>query len=87
VLYIKRIVGLPGDRLSLRRGRLFRNGQPVDEPYAAPCDHRRLCRFPRTITVPRGRYYLMGDNRGENLDSRVWGPVPRRALAGRVERY
>jgi signal peptidase I len=36
--------------------------------------------------VPRGRYYLMGDNRGETLDSRVWGPVPRRALLGRVER-
>lgn len=85
VLYIKRVVGLPGDRLSLRRGRLYRNGRPVEEPYVAPCDDRELCRFPTAITIPRGRYYLMGDNRGNSFDSRLWGPTPKRALVGRVE--
>ena len=43
------------------------------------------CHFPRTITVPRGRYYLLGDNRGNAFDSRLWGPVPRSRLA-RVDR-
>jgi signal peptidase I len=86
VLYLKRVVGLPGDRLSLRDGRLYRNGRPLDEPYTAPCDDRRLCDFPRTIRVPAGRYYLMGDNRGSAYDSRLWGPVPRRAFVARVNR-
>ena len=86
VLYVKRIVGLPGDRLSLRHGRLYRNGRRMHEPYTAPCGRdRELCHLPRTITVPRGRYYLMGDNRGSSFDSRLWGGVPRTQLA-RVER-
>jgi signal peptidase I len=86
VLYIKRVAGVPGDRLSLRHGKLYRNGQAVDEPYTAACDDRELCHFPRTITVPAARYYLLGDNRGASFDSRLWGPVPRRAVLARVEK-
>lgn len=86
ILYLKRVVGLPGDRLSLRGGVLYRNGRPLDEPYTAPCDDRELCDFPGAIRIPEGRYYLMGDNRGASFDSRLWGPVPRRAFVARVNR-
>ncbi|WP_053227432.1 signal peptidase I [Solirubrobacter soli] len=82
-LWLKRIVGLPGDRLKLRNGRLWRNGRTVDEPFITPCDGD--CDFPRTIVVPRGRYMLMGDNRGLSYDSRDWGPVPKSALVARAD--
>jgi signal peptidase I len=87
-LYLKRIVGLPGDRLSLRKGRLRRNGRAVDEAFIDPCGAKydEGCDFPRAITVPKGRYFLLGDNRGSSYDSRFWGPVTRSALVARVDR-
>jgi signal peptidase I len=85
VLFIKRIVGAPGDRLSMRHGRLIRNGAPMSEPYIAPCAGLG-CDFPRPMTVPPGTYYMLGDNRGASDDSRFWGPVPARAIVARVDR-
>lgn len=85
--YLKRVVGLPGDRLSLRNGRLTRNGAPADEPYAnrTHCRGRAPdCDYPRTITVPPGLYFVLGDNRGASIDSRDWGPLPPRALLARA---
>ena len=41
-----------------------------------------ICTFPRSITVPKGDYYMMGDNRGESDDSRFWGPVPQNWVIG-----
>jgi signal peptidase I len=87
--YLKRVVGLPGDRLRLRRGRLIKNGHRVDEPFAdrAHCHVPWAdCHFPRRISVPPNHYFLLGDNRGRSHDSRHWGPVPRRALLARVGR-
>jgi signal peptidase I len=84
VRYVRRIVGLPGDRLSLEEGRLVRNGRPLDEPYARACGDD-YCDFPKPITVPRGSYYALGDNRGASFDSRFSGPVPRRAVLARVD--
>jgi signal peptidase I len=85
VRFIKRIVGLPGDRLSMRHGRLIRNGTPMSEPYIAACTGFG-CDFPRPMTVPPDQYYVLGDNRGASDDSRFWGPVPRRAIVARVDR-
>jgi signal peptidase I len=85
--FIKRVVGLPGDRLRLRHGRLIRNGHRVDEPFIdrSRCpEHISECQFPRRMTVPRNHYFLLGDNRGFSDDSRYWGPVPRRAFLARV---
>jgi signal peptidase I len=84
VEYVRRVVGLPGDRLSLEAGRLVRNGRPLDEPYARSCADDS-CDFPKPITVPRGSYYALGDNRGASFDSRFWGPVPRKAVIARVD--
>jgi len=74
--FIKRVVGVAGDRLSIRDGRVIRNGHPTSEPFIASCAGGQGCDLPRTITVPKGDVYLMGDNRGQSDDSRFWGPVP-----------
>jgi signal peptidase I len=80
--YVKRVVGLPGDRLSIRGGHVFRDGKPERDSYTIPCDGSGECNFPGTITVPPGDYYMMGDNRPDSLDSRFWGPVPEKWLIG-----
>jgi signal peptidase I len=84
VTFIKRVVGLPGDRLSIRDGQVIRNGLPEKDPYAVPCYGLGSCTFSQTITVPPGDYYMMGDNRPDSEDSRFWGPVPRRWIIGKA---
>ena len=82
--YVKRVVGLPGDRLSIRNGHVVRNGVQEKDSYTIPCGGGGECTFPQTITVPKGDYYMMGDNRPDSLDSRFWGPVPKAWLIGKV---
>jgi len=82
--FIKRVVGLPGDRLSIRNGHVIRNGKPESDPYIAQCAGDATCDFPQTITVPMGDYYMMGDNRPDSEDSRFWGPVPRAWIIGKA---
>jgi signal peptidase I len=84
VFFIKRIVGLPGDRLTMAHGTITRNGRPLAEPYAASCGGE-ACDYPKPITVPPGFYYTLGDNRGSSDDSRFWGPVPRKGVLARVD--
>ncbi|MFZ0091455.1 MAG: signal peptidase I [Solirubrobacteraceae bacterium] len=80
--YVKRVVGLPGDRLWIDNGRVIRNGVPESDSSTIPCDGGGECNFHQPITVPKGDYYMMGDNRPDSLDSRFWGPVPRAWLIG-----
>jgi signal peptidase I len=80
--FIKRVVGLPGDRIAIKDGHVYRNGVREKDPYIAQCADQTSCQFPVAITVPRGDYYMMGDNRGESDDSRFWGPVPRSWIIG-----
>lgn len=82
--YIKRVVGLPGDTLSIRNGRVYRNGRREADSFTEPCLGAEECNFPATITVPRGDYYMMGDNRPDSLDSRFWGPVPKAWIIGKA---
>ena len=82
VTFIKRLVGLPGDQLSIRDGHVIRNGVPERDSYIVPCQGGGACSFPQTITVPPGEYYMMGDNRPDSEDSRFWGPVPRAWIIG-----
>jgi signal peptidase I len=84
VTFVKRVVGLPGDHLSIRDGRVFRNGKPESNRQTISCDGVATCNFPRTIVVPKGDYYMMGDNRPNSDDSRFWGPVRRSWLIGQV---
>jgi signal peptidase I len=79
--FIKRVMGTPGDRISCRQGRLYRNGQPVSEPYLAPGTTTENC---TPVTVPSGKLYVMGDNRNNSEDSRTFGPIDRSTVVGRA---
>lgn len=79
--FVKRLIGLPGDRVHERDGFVFINGKPLDEPYVAPADRDHES---GSWSVPRGRYFFLGDNRSNSCDSRVWGTVPREDLIGPV---
>jgi len=82
--YVKRVVGLPGDRIAIVDGQVIRNGRPERGWRTEPCGDSAECNFRQAITVPPGDYYMMGDNRGDSLDSRYWGPVPRAWLIGQA---
>jgi signal peptidase I len=80
--FIKRVVGLPGERLSVRAGRVYIDGKLQKEPFILPDAQCALCNMPDEIVVPKGQYYMMGDNRGASADSREWGPVPKDNMIG-----
>jgi signal peptidase I len=87
-LSMKRVVGLPGDTIAIRGGRIIRNGQPESEPPITPCGEQEMvgCEFPNPITVPPGHYYVMSDYRGlYQEDSRIFGAIPQEAIVGTVE--
>ena len=83
--FIKRVVGLPGERLKVVNNRVYINGRKQDEPFVSkgtPCE--QLCNLSKEITIPKDHYFMMGDNRGESADSREWGPVPKKWLIGQA---
>jgi signal peptidase I len=75
---IKRVVGLPGDRIEVREGRLWRNGMAVQPDWTPERIDYQL----PPLTVPADHLLVLGDNRNASLDSHVWGPLPRSALIG-----
>ena len=77
--FIKRVVGLPGETLSVHDGRVWINGTPLDEPYiAAPP------RYAGDWQVPEGELFVLGDNRNNSSDSQNWGPLPLRDVIGKA---
>ena len=86
-LLIKRLIGLPGDRIEIRDQQLYVNGEPADTSFTAePCDASH-CRDASWELGPN-EYFLMGDNRNNSRDSRVFGAVTRDRLVGEaIVRY
>jgi signal peptidase I len=88
-VYVKRIVGTPGDRWEEKSGYVYVDGKRLNEPYVKPDrrDHKsyRLSDIlPGATRIPKGRYLMMGDNRSQSCDSRVWGLVRRKDVIGEV---
>ena len=85
--YIKRIIGLPGDRVSVMDGHYYLDGQLYKEPYLDSSLYTFAGSFlkDRTeITVPPGYYFVSGDNRPHSLDSREFGVIPRGDIVGKA---
>jgi signal peptidase I len=80
--FLKRIVGVPGDRVGADQGTIVVNGERLDEPYV-PAGERDARSFAAVAVTP-GNYFVLGDNRSSSCDSRAWGLVPRSAIVGRV---
>lgn len=80
--YIKRIIGLPGERVMVINGKIMINGEAIKEPYLAEIFLSRDSRD--EVALGLDEYYLLGDNRANSLDSRTFGPVKRHYIVGRV---
>jgi signal peptidase I len=88
-VYVKRIIGLPGDRWEERHGYVYIDGKRLDEPYIKPDRRDDKTVFltdllPAAKVIPKDHYLMMGDNRRTSCDSRRWGLVPRKDLIGEV---
>jgi signal peptidase I len=85
---IKRVIGLPGDKIRIHDGSVWINGAKLEENYTTgptelPSHYELLPPFQGApLTVPENQYFVMGDNRGNSYDSRYWGCVPRSAILG-----
>lgn len=78
--WVKRLIGLPGDTIEMRNGKVLLNDIPLDEPYAVTSP---TSQFART-TVRANGYFVLGDDREKSRDSRSYGPVPVSNIIGRV---
>ena len=80
--YIKRVIGLPGDKLRIEQGRVYVNGRPIAEPYVP--ERFSDDRSEAQIVLPDHEYYVMGDHRSISSDSRDFGPVDRDLIYGKA---
>lgn len=85
-LWVKRVIGLPGEEVRVINKRVYIDNQPLDEPYAYHSDpsvqRNQRDNFP-PLVVPADSYFVMGDNRDNSVDSRFWGVLPHTLIVGR----
>lgn len=78
--YVKRLIGLPGETVEMRNGIVYINNKPLDETYLTRPSSGNY----GPITVEKGHYFMMGDNRDNSEDSRYWGLLPEKNIKGEV---
>jgi signal peptidase I len=78
--FIKRVIGLPGDRVEIKEGVTYINDMPLSEPYLVKAPEYDL---PLT-TVPANSYFALGDNRNNSCDGHIWGFVPKENIIGKA---
>ncbi len=87
VLLIKRIIGLPGETITLKQNSVYINEEMLDEPYLATPDTSFPGSFlqdEKPFTIPEDQFIVMGDNRADSGDSRIFGPIHRDTIVGVV---
>ena len=94
--YIKRVIGLPGEKLEIKKDLVFINGEPLNEPYAYFEPDEKFTRQDQDLTdlqpvsrygpvvVPEGKLFVMGDNRYNSADSRYWGFVDSKTVESKA---
>jgi signal peptidase I len=90
---VKRVIGLPGETISLSGGQVFINGKLLAEPWLPASVQRSTTPGPsshpfalrRPFKVPAHDVFVMGDNRTDSCDSRYWGPIPESSIVGKVD--
>src|SRR5579871_6628425 len=83
--YIKRVIGVPGDRIRVEGGQVYVNGQLLEEDYVPPINRDSVSwKDGEEQVVPRDKYFVLGDHRNSSSDSRTWGYVPRDNIYGRA---
>lgn len=92
IAYIKRVVGLPGEKLEIKQAqngayRVYINDAPLEEEYIMSEYDYHKCKSDMhcgPLIIPKNHYFMMGDNRGNSMDSRFWGTLPKERFIGRA---
>jgi signal peptidase I len=90
---VKRVIGLPGEKISVASGYVDINGKRLDETWLPSSKQGITGQGPagnnfnlsRPYVIPSNKYFVMGDNRMDSCDSRYWGTIPRSLIVGKVE--
>ncbi len=87
IVVIKRVIGLPGEKVMISDNKVYINGQPLEEPYLQPNTQTQSGQNLKDgveYEIPADSYVVLGDNRKDSLDSRQWGFLPKQYIVGRI---